>query len=676
MSTEAEAGRPALEQPLESLRGVGPARARALRRLGLETLRDLVLHVPRRLESSGRAATLPELLESDGEEVLVFSGRVEARRFSRFGRRSSLRLRVSDGEREVEIVYFNQPWQRESFERGATYTFAGRLGSSERGPLVVAPRWAEGEGSLPTDRWEPVYARVGGIGPELMRSLLRLALERVADELVEPLPAATLERLDLSPLREALGELHRPSSPAAFARARRRVLLEELLPLQARVLARRSGGDGAGGGALAVRIAAKVRRELVGALPFSLTAGQRGVLAELEADLARSHPMRRLLQGDVGAGKTVLALLACAGVARAGAQCAFMAPTELLAEQHHFGARDWLARAGVRAELLTGSLRGAERRRVLAEVAAGRVDVLFGTQALLSPELRFPRLALAVVDEQQRFGVAQRARLLEQGEAAHLLLMTATPIPRTLALTIYGDLEVSLLREKPPGRGALRTRWIRPADRARLRPFLLERLEAGEQVYWVSPRIEDEGAGGAERSYARMRRSPLAVHGVGLVHGRLAAPERQARLEAFRRGETRVLVATTVIEVGVDVPRATVMVIDGAERLGLAQLHQLRGRVGRGAADSWCLLRGAESARERLELLERCDDGFQLAEEDLARRGMGELAGRAQSGELGGLLGTLGGDVDLLLAARDLLAGDAALRERLAGAGKTFEVTP
>jgi ATP-dependent DNA helicase RecG len=398
--------------------------------------------------------------------------------------------------------------------------------------------------------------------------------------------------------------------------------------------------------------------------------------------------MRRLLQGEVGAGKTLVALAACAAVARAGGQAALLAPTELLCEQHAFGLAHALEGFGVRAALLTGSLRARERRLALEELASGRAGLAIGTHALFSPAVRFARLDLVVVDEQQRFGVAQKRALLEKGRDVHALLMTATPIPRTLALCFYGDLDTSLLGERPPGRGPLATRVVAEEGRAELVAFVAQRAEAGERVFWVCPRIEPDAPGepdvldedegesraetaSAEAAFAALRAGPLAAFGVELLHGRVPAARRAQHVERFRSGASRVLVATSMVEVGVDVPEATVMIIEGAERFGLAQLHQLRGRVGRSPRPSWCfLVAGESSAEERLRFLERCGDGFAIAEEDLRRRGMGDLAGLRQAGE--NLEGLADPDLDFerVRRARELVRRDPALLRHYLALGR------
>ena len=664
--------------PVTDLAGVGPARARALARLGVADLRDLVLLVPRRLLQAGPRVTVAEARESIGREASI-AGKVARVALQRYGRRSTLRVTVEDASGSIVALFFNQPWLRKRFEVGSEIELHGRVVDA-KGPALAAPRIGTPEKPLAgAGTIEPVYPLADGLGQDLVRRLCTEAVARCADRLAEPLAGEELERLRLPALPRAAAEVHAPSSPEAFEAARRRLAFEPMLRMQAQIAARRV--ERLESTALACAVDERAHARIVERLPFALTAGQARIAEELRRDLVRPVPMRRLLQGDVGSGKTVLGLYACTAVATSGGQAAFLAPTELLAEQHFDGMRAWLARAGLHAVLLTGSLGAAERKAVLAQIESGMTDVVFGTHAIFGREVRFRRLALAVIDEQQRFGVAQRARLLEKGRDVHALLMTATPIPRTLALSIYGDLDVSVLREAPPGRGVVRTRWVRGNDRRRVQPFLLERLERGEQVYFVSPRvggIEESvdqvlasGDGSAEAAIDRLSRTPLARFGIELVHGRVAAAERSARLERFRRGETKVLVATTVIEVGVDVPAATVMVIENAERLGIAQLHQLRGRIGRGPLESWCLLFGKPSASERFLFLEKTRDGFEIAEEDLRRRGMGDLAGLRQAGEwLGlpeGLPGGLEDELGLLLAARDLAASRPALLERYAG---------
>jgi len=634
--------------------------------------------VPKRLAQSGPRVSVAEARDSIGREVAV-AGRVARVSLQRYGRRSTLRVTIEDPTGSIVALFFNQPWLRTRFAVGSEIELHGRVVDS-KGPAIAAPKLGSAEKPLSSaGTIEPIYPLADGLGQEFVRRSCVEAVRRCADQLTETLEPIELERLRLPSLPRAAMEVHAPSSPEAFEAARRRLALEPLLRMQAHLAARRR--ERLESTALVCSLAADAHARIIGSLPFALTAEQARIAEELRLDLARPIPMRRLLQGDVGSGKTVLGLYACTAVASSGGQAAFLAPTELLAEQHFDGLRPLLAREGLHAVLLTGSLAAGERNAVLAQIESGMADVAFGTHALFGDDVRFRRLALGVIDEQQRFGVAQRARLLEKGRGVHALLMTATPIPRTLALSIYGDLDVSVLRGAPPGRGIVRTRWVRGNDRRRVQPFLLERLAAGEQVYFVSPRVGGleetvdqviaTGDGSAEAAMDRLSRTPIAQFGIELVHGRIAAEERSARLERFRTGKARVLVATTVIEVGVDVPAATVMVIENAERLGLAQLHQLRGRIGRGPVDSWCLLFGKPSAGDRFQFLEKTRDGFEIAEEDLRRRGMGDLAGLRQAGEwLGvpeGLPGGLEDELSLLLAARDLAAARPALLERYAG---------
>jgi ATP-dependent DNA helicase RecG len=645
--------------PLTSLPGVGPARERALAALGVSDVRDLLFLTPRRIATSSAIVAISRAREMMGQEVTV-AGRVQRLTLNRFGRRSTVRLALADETGSINALFFNQPWMRKHVAVGDAIELAGRVVDS-RGPALVSPKLGSAAKPLaPPGTLVPLYPTGDGAGQEFMRKLCRAAARAHAARIADPLPPDVLATWKLVPLARAIADAHDPRSSDDFEAARRRLALEPLLRLQARVCERRAARGSSA--ALAVRIDDRAHDELLARFPFELTAGQCDVAGELRRDLARTMPMRRLLQGDVGSGKTALGVYACLATASAGGQSAFLAPTELLAEQHYDGLRRLLARAGLHGVLLTGSMSSAERKHVIAQLESGMADVAFGTHALFGGDVRYKRLALCVVDEQQRFGVAQRARFFEKGADVHVLLMTATPIPRTLASTIYGDLDVSVLAEKPPGRGLVRTRWVRGQDRKRVQPFLLERAEQGEQIYWVVPRIGaagddveeavESGRASAEVALERLMRTPLAAHGIELVHGRIPAAERAERLERFRRGDARVLVATSVIEVGVDVPGATVMVIENAERLGLAQLHQLRGRIGRSRQDGWCLLFGDRSAEERFLVLERTNDGFEIAEEDLRRRGMGDLAGLRQAGENAEGLDDI--DLALVIAARDL----------------------
>ncbi|MFT7663533.1 MAG: ATP-dependent DNA helicase RecG, partial [Planctomycetota bacterium] len=420
------------------------------------------------------------------------------------------------------------------------------------------------------------------------------------------------------------------------------------------------------GRATKVRVHKREVEQVLSLFPAPFTKGQREIAEELTVELSSAVPMRRLLQGDVGSGKTWVAAFAAALVARGGKQVALMAPTELLAEQHAMGLVPLFESLGQRAVLLTGSLDSPDARRIRADLASGRAQIAIGTHALVSESTIFNDLALAIVDEQHRFGVSQRERLFEKGRDVHALLMTATPIPRTLALTIYGDLETSFLRDRPPGRSTIGTRRVLPEKLDAMRKFLIERMQAGERIYWVAPRIE--GDNGAEAAFEEWSQQLADLRlNVELVHGRLSTAERVERLNRFRSGASQLLVGTTVIEVGVDVPEATVMVIDGAQHLGLSQLHQIRGRVGRGTVKSWCFLLGDDSAQERMDSLVQTSDGFEIAELDLLQRGMGSLTGERQAGTNDEGLENPEADLDLLLFARDLVEADRELCSRYAG---------
>lgn len=657
-------GAHATDAPVSSLPGVGPARREALGRLGIERVSELAWLVPRALEPLAPELALSDARARSGERVRV---RAQVARLGlvRMGRgRSTLRVRLEQDGARLDALFFNQPWLRKRFELGQSLLLEGRIVDA-RGPALAAPRVLDPDALAP-ERPRALYPLTAGLGQELLRQLVQRARAALAALGDDPLPAAERERLRLLEWHAALRALHEPADEHEFALGRRRAAFEGLVALQRRLHVKRARN--ALGRAPALAASEREWSELRAALPFELTAGQVAIAHELRAELARTRPMRRLLQGDVGSGKTALALIAAALCARAGGQAAILAPTELVAEQHARSSREFLRRVGCTSALLTGALAPAERARVRAELERGTVSIAFGTHALLAPQVRFARLALAVIDEQQRFGVAQRRELLAKGADAHALLMTATPIPRTLALAVYGELDAWVLREKPPGRGLVHTRRVLPERQHALRGWLARRFEAGESAYWVVPRIDSGPAGaGLEERAAELGRGPLARHGIARVHGRSTAAQRQAELERFERGTARLLLATSVIEVGLDVPRARAIVIEGADRFGLAQLHQLRGRVGRSAGEAWCLLLASaragvgERAQHRLELLERESDGFAIAEADLAARGAGELVGLRQAGLAEPLLAAGALELELVQAAR-------ARAEREAGA--------
>lgn len=667
-ASEIQPFEPALERPVTDLSGVGPKRAKDLARLGVETLGDLLRVVPRGLERFGPRVDLASATEQVGEFVRV-SGEVAAVRLARLPRRGVLvRVRIEDSSGSLDVLFFHQPWLAKRLKTGQRLELYGRMVMA-REPVLSSPKIATETKPLPEpNSLRAAYSGTEGVTPEYLSGLILRAYDRFGVHLREPIPPEDLERAGLPDLVSAVGELVRPTSSQAFERARRRLALESALELQARILERAAQGKQRSSAAARFAVSDELRQELLDALPFRLTDGQATVFGEIERELAAPTTMRRLLQGDVGSGKTVLGLLACAIAARGGAQAVFMAPTELLAEQHLDASRRFVKALGLRAISLTGGLRAAVRRERMAKVEAGEVDLIFGTHALFSESVRYAELGLAVIDEQHRFGVAQRRALLSKGRDVHVLLMTATPIPRTLALSLYGDFDVSTLRERPPGRRAVRTRRVEPRERSKMLHALHERCARGEGVYWVVPRVEssDEGRG-VEELAEWVKASPLGPFGVECVHGRLSATARGRATSRFRSGKSKILCGTTVIEVGVDVPSASAIVIEGAERFGLAQLHQLRGRVGRRAdLDAVCYLIGKRSAGARLGLLEGEQDGFVISEHDLRQRGMGDLAGLRQSGaNREGWTGETEEDLGALLFAREVL-------ERRAGARQAF----
>jgi ATP-dependent DNA helicase RecG len=633
-----------LDAGIDSLPGVGAALAKRLRALGLVTVRDFLLHRPRRYESAVDEIAITQLWGDD--EVAIAGEVVDVRTRRLGGRRTIVTARIKDASGSIGASWFNQPWLADKLTPGTQLRLRGKLGRhgfDVKSYDVGAPK--------ATADFAPVYPASEQVPSTKLRELMRGALAEHARDFPDALPA----ELDLPLRRDALAALHFPRDEADAELARRRLALDELLALQL-VVARSRDDD-------AVAPSLELPGELVAryrdVLPFAFTAHQESAIAEIDADLGRTAPMARLLQGDVGSGKTVVALYALLRAVESGRQGALMAPTETLAEQHFLTLEPLCAQLGVRSVLLTGSVGS---KKIRDEIANGVAQIAVGTHALIQREVEFADLGVAVVDEQHRFGVAQRTALVK-GRSPHVLHMTATPIPRTLALTIYGDLAVTEIAKPPADRKPIVTAWVGAERSSEAYARLRVHLDAGRQAYVVCPLIEQSEtrlARAAEEEVGRLRCGELSAYRVGLLHGRLKTAERRAVMAQFKAGELDVLVATTVIEVGVDVPNATIMIVQEADRFGLAQLHQLRGRVGRGAEQSYCLLISRDKleltdvAQSRLRALVDTADGFELAEVDLELRGEGQLLGTRQSGWSDLRFTKLRVDRDLLEQARRL----------------------
>ncbi|HXY80242.1 MAG TPA: ATP-dependent DNA helicase RecG [Gaiellaceae bacterium] len=612
-----------LEAALDTLPGVGPTLKRRLARLGLETVRDLLEHRPRRYEAAVPEVAIASL--GAGEEVAI-AGEVLNANVRRRGRRTIVTARISDGTATIGASWFNQPWLADQLTSGVRVRLRGK--SSRYGFDVKS--YDIGDGGATAD-YAPVYAAGEEIAPQKLRALVAAALPRAGDYW-DPLPATLRIRENLPLKRDAFVAMHHPEADGEAETARRRLAFEELLVLQLGIARRAAARQRTLAPSLGEpgELIARYRTSL----PFALTPYQETAVREIDADLARTVPMQRLLQGDVGSGKTVVALYALLRAVENGRQGALMAPTETLAEQHFLTVADLCFELGVTCALLTSASGKRERS------AAVGADVVVGTHALIQEGVELRDLAVAVVDEQHRFGVEQR-KALAQGRVPHLLHMTATPIPRTLALTVYGDLAVSEIAKPPASRKPVVTSWIAEERASEAYTRLTRLLREGRQAYVVCPLVEASEttqARAAEEEAERLRGAELRDFTVGCLHGRVKPAERRKLMARFKAQELDVLVATTVIEVGVDVANATVMIVQEADRFGLAQLHQLRGRVGRGAEQSYCLLVSrapeelTESARERLQALVDTADGFELAEVDLDLRGGGALLGTRQSG--------------------------------------------
>jgi ATP-dependent DNA helicase RecG len=658
---------------LSTLKGVSPARLDLLGRLGLRTVGDLLFHFPRAYEDLTDVQGIASLRAGKPQTVQGEVVEIDGRRLDD-GRTIISIVLSDDGKTCLEGVWFNQPGMARRFRYGQWLSYSGKPKwyrdhwqmANPRVQALDGGRTGTGPGVM------PVYPLTEDLRLEQLRPLIRQALDRHATSLEEVLPENLRRQRDWPEAVQALHDVHFPASLAAATRAKQRFIYEEFLVLQlALALRRRDVRDRRRAPVLpsSPAIDARIRR----LFPFQLTGDQDRAIADVCRDLASDRPMQRLVQADVGAGKTAVAVYAMLVTVANKHQTALMAPTEVLARQHALTLERYLAHSRVRRLLLTGALSPRERREALAALAAGDVDLVVGTQALVQEDVQFARLGLVVIDEQHKFGVHQRARVRRLGVDPHYLVTTATPIPRTVALTVFGDLDVSVMRELPPGRKPVATRWLLESQRERVYARLREGLAQGQQAYVVCPLVEESGVldvKAATQTFADLREGPFEGFRLGLLHGRQDEEEKAAVMEDFRGRKIDVLVCTSVVEVGVDVPNATLMVVEHAERFGLSQLHQLRGRVSRGETAGQCFLFAdpvTEEGRERLRVLVRTNDGFKLAEEDARLRGIGEFFGARQHG-LGELrFGSLLADADLLSLARKdafaVVAADAGLRQ-------------
>ena len=627
---------------LSTIRGIGPARLKAFEAAGIRSVRDLVMFLPRDYRDLSAFTPLCEVRPGDTVSVRVrVAGEVSQRRARKL---VITKVYVTDGSETMAVVWYNQPWLKDQLTRDRELMLYGRC-EVRGGSIQLSSPTIEQETGL-----IPVYRSISGVPPKAVRQSVEAALKVCEGQWPDELPESIRRRYGLCERNFAMRNAHFPDSREALETARRRIAFEELLLYQVAIsLCRHSGEKG-------VQIASENADldQYWQKMPFPPTGAQKRVLQEIASDMRTSNAMARMVQGDVGSGKTAVAFGAIYLAVRGGYQAALMAPTEVLARQHYEGAKALLEPLGMKAGLLVGSLTQKQHRIAHEAIASGEWDVIIGTHALITEGVEYKNLGLTVTDEQHRFGVRQRTELSRKGEAPNVLVMSATPIPRTLSLILYGDLDISIIDELPPGRKGVKTRIVPEDKRQGMYGFLRSEVQKGRQVYVVCPLVEESEAVDAlpaELVYENLRTRDLPDLRIELVHGRMKAADKDAVLERFRKGEADVLVSTTVIEVGVNVPNASVMVVENAERFGLAQLHQLRGRVGRGSDEAWCFLMAEPN--ERLKFLASTTDGFKVAQKDMEIRGPGDLFGTRQSGSIVCGVGTLAGDTQLLKLVHD-----------------------
>ena len=642
-----------LEDHVRFVRGIGPKKAELLQKLGIEALADAIACYPRGYEDRTRITPIAELRDGEKQCIHAIVGAQPSTAHIRKGM-DVTRCKVFDSSGSLTLRFFNNRYAAAALEVGKEYACYGKVQAEGRSDVMLAPEFEPVSRESRTGRILPVYPLTAGLSQKDLYRVTDAALQAAGD-VKDFLPEDIRNRQKLPPLGEALSDIHRPQTMEQAQQARHRMVFEELFLLSCGMRFLRSGREGKQG----ARLRDLSLRAFYRALPFALTGAQQRAIEACTMDIAAGKPLRRLVQGDVGSGKTMVAAALCYLAANNGRQAAIMAPTELLAQQHMQTLGPLLQKLGISCGLLTGSLGTKKKREITQQIEDGTLSVAIGTHALLSDQVNFHDLAVAVVDEQHRFGVNQRASLTAKGENVHLLVMSATPIPRTLALLIYGDLDVSVIDELPPGRQKIKTYAVSEKTRPRIDRFIDNQCAEGGQVYVVCPLVEDSENMDCVRNSAEHTAERLAKvlphRTVGLVHGRTKAAEKEQIMSDFAAGSIDILVSTTVIEVGVNVPNATLMVVEDADCFGLSQLHQLRGRVGRGSRQSFCIFYGADrgaEARERLSTLVHTNDGFVIAQKDLEMRGAGDFFGTRQHGLPPMKMANLAGDTRLLEQAR------------------------
>lgn len=645
-----------LSKDIKYVKGVGPAKASLLAKINIYTIRDLIEHYPRRYEDRSNLKLIGSL--TDGE-IQTFQATITSIDESRPRKGLTItKITVRDQSGIAQLVWFNQAYLKNRFRFGMEIIICGKVEKRFSAIQIANPEVEilDGTDTLHTGRIVPIYSSTENLNQRFLRGLIYQVLSSGSD-ISETLPDDLIGEYTLMRRAEALRNIHFPESIDELAQARRRLVFEELFLLQSGLAFLRQKNKKSTRG---VKHApdGQLLRQAHECLPFQLTKDQQKVLQEIKTDMEDVSPMQRLLQGDVGSGKTVIAALALVKTVENGYQGALMAPTEILAEQHYHTLSQLLSHLGLRIAILTGKISKRFRQELLEQMNAGAIDIVIGTHALIQEDVEFKHLGLVVTDEQHRFGVQQRANLQAKGIAPDVLVMTATPIPRTMALTVYGDLDVSVIRQLPPGRKDIKTYVASTGMRQRVYNFVTREVEKGRQAYVVCPLVEESEkleAQSAVQLYEELSISYFKNIACGLIHGRMKSTDKDKIMTAFYSNDIKVLIATTVIEVGVNVPNATVMIIEGAERFGLAQLHQLRGRIGRGEHQSYCILLSdskSEDSRERLDIMTKSNDGFVLAEKDLLIRGPGQFFGTRQHGIPDLKIANIVTDIDILLEAR------------------------